>query len=384
MNPAIVIIGFNRPKSLKNVLSSISSANYLQSDIPLVISIDYQDSIEHDEVVKLAENFNWKFGNKRLIIHKKNLGLKEHVLSCGDLTNEYGSVIMLEDDLFVSPYYYTYSKKALEYYESDVNIAGVSLYNHKRNFINQLPFELISDSSDVYFLQIASSWGQAWTKNQWSNFRTWFSENKILSEFVPNYIINWPDTSWLKHFINYLVVNDKYFVYPTKSLSTNFGDSGTNNTNKNTDYQVPVFIGQKINFTEMNNCLNIYDSFFEISPKVLKKLNPKLNKYDFAVDMYGLKPLNIIKTKYLLSSKVLIEEKDKIFSFDLELKPMVFNIIHNEIGKVFNFSKTSNFHNLRKLNLENNIVFNYFIVKLSINKFIKLFFSIIKSKIMKS
>ena len=40
MKPAIVIAAYNRPDSLKRLLSFIDAASFIYDDIPLVISID--------------------------------------------------------------------------------------------------------------------------------------------------------------------------------------------------------------------------------------------------------------------------------------------------------------------------------------------------------
>ena len=93
-----------------------------------------------------------------------------------NILNIYENIIVLEDDLFVSPYFYKYANDALKFYNKTESIGGISLYNHKRNFLNTIPFELIPDSNDVFFLQIASSWGQAWSKKQWLGFKNWYNK----------------------------------------------------------------------------------------------------------------------------------------------------------------------------------------------------------------
>ncbi|PNW26694.1 glycosyltransferase [Formosa algae] len=140
INPALVVVTFNRPESLKRLLDSLNNAYYNEYNVPLIISIDYQNSIQHNEVVEIAENFKWTFGKKTIINHVENLGLKKHVLKCGDLVYDYDSIIMLEDDLFVSQEFYTTTIQLLNFYKSDDRIAGVSLYTHKKNFFKYISF----------------------------------------------------------------------------------------------------------------------------------------------------------------------------------------------------------------------------------------------------
>ncbi|HWV71967.1 MAG TPA: glycosyltransferase, partial [Pseudosphingobacterium sp.] len=281
MKPAIVIVGFNRPKSLERLLSSIRNGQYCHDDIDMVISIDYQNSEARREVLDIANKFSWNHGNKLVINHNENLGLRKHVLTCGDLTSQYQSIIMLEDDLVVSPYFYTYAQTMLSFYNNSPEIGGISLYNHKRNFCNKLPFEVLGErNSDVYFLQIASSWGQAWTAKQWKEFKEWYNKGQQLDveDLIPSEVISWPNSSWLKFFIKYLVVTNKYFVYPKNSLSTNFGDGGTHNLKSNSSYQVPLDLSDDpdLKLIPLNRSINVYDAFFEILPATLKKLNLQL------------------------------------------------------------------------------------------------------------
>lgn len=343
MKPAIVIVAYNRPYALINLLKSINEANYIETDISLVISIDYENSKEHLEVVKIVEDFSWRFGEKLIIKHEINLGLKEHVLTCGDLVDKFGSIIMLEDDLFVSPFYYTYSSKALLFYDNCDEIGGISLYSHKKNILNAFPFELIPEGKDMFFLQIASSWGQCWTKRQWNEFRIWLEgSNNNEWDKVPVGIANWPRTSWLKLFIKYLIYTNKFFAYPKDSMSTNFGFCGTHFTQKSVEYQVPLFLGEEIKLNEIKNTVNVYDSFFEIIPSRLIRLRPELKNVDFSIDLYGLKDLNSISTKFIISSKQNKNYKNKE-SYGLEFKPAVLNVVNNCKGNIFHFGNKEDF-----------------------------------------
>lgn len=370
MTPAIIVIAYNRPDSILRLFKSLSVANYLQKDVPLFISIDYQESENHDRVIEIVNNFEWPFGEKKVIAHQKNLGLKKHVLSCGNLVADYESIIMLEDDIFVSPYFYEYACEALCFYQDSNEIAGISLYCHKKNFVANLPFELIPDSYDVFFLQIASSWGQAWTKKQWFDFRDWMLVADHDLDYLPYSVKTWPESSWLKHFIRYLILKNKYFVYPTKSLSTNFGDSGTHNLNKNVEYQVPLFMGNSYRFVKISDSFNVYDAFFEILPSRLKLLVPELNQIDFSVDLYGKKELKNISTKYLLSSKIVKKDCSKmVSSFGLELKPNILNVFYTIKGDVFKLNLKDEFEEeTSSFDIFNSIVFEYFYTKLPLKK----------------
>lgn len=384
MSVAIVVVAYNRPRSLARLLNSLRNSTYEDRDVELVISIDYQDSANHDAVVKLASEFDWEYGEKTLIVHPTNLGLRSHVLFCGDLSEKYGAIIMLEDDLVVSPYFYKYATECLLFYADDTRIAGISMYNHTTNFSCNLPFQLVGECHDVYFLQIASSWGQAWSQRQWRSFRDWYAGNQVLddSDDIPTPIVNWPETSWLKYFIKFMVQRNLYFVYPKVSYSTNFSDNGTHNAATNPSYQVVLNFSNKsdIDLVRLEESINVYDSFFELSEAVLKKLAKLTVEQRLVVDFYGLKDLAKYEDSYAISSKSLIKGS-KGTSYGLDLKPMVMNVIYNNQGSCFHLSKCSNFDSKsRELKAELKF-FTYFFGNVSALGLLKILLDKLRTKV---
>ncbi|SFR48403.1 GNT-I family protein [Robiginitalea myxolifaciens] len=323
----IIVIAYNRPDSLSRLLKSLNRAVYSSKDIPLIISIDRAES--NGDVLTVAESFSWKHGDKQINYQEVNLGLRKHVLQCGDLSQDYGSVILLEDDLIVARDFYNYTSQALSFAESRPYISGVSLYNHKQNVLCQKQFSPMEDGYDNWYFQFASSWGQAWTSSQWRGFREWYKDQGVLeaSDDLPAYVSAWSEKSWLKYFIQYLVETKTYFLYPKIGLSTNFGDSGTHVQESNTDYQIPLFEGveKQYQFSDLDSSKSVYDVFFEN-----ENLNEALgvSQEELTVDLYGTK--HNPQTRYLLSSRKI--ERDVIKRFGRKLKPRDANIIHEISG----------------------------------------------------
>lgn len=323
----IVVIAYNRVKSLSRLLHSLRTAEYFNDKVDLVISIDYSGE---DAVYKLARNFEWPFGEKKVIQHPKNLGLRSHVLFCGSFTKEYKSICVFEDDIFVSPGFYNFAKQVIPFYKNNDSVAGISLYAHKWNqFVNR-PFAAIHDEYDIYFLQQAKSWGQIWIREQWNDFIAWYELNKtkdLTALDFPDQIAAWPDSSWLKYHMKYLVEKNKYFVYPKQSLSTNFNDVGTHAIMESNSYQVPLQMGAtKIyNFSKTIGIYNTYDIFFE--NKMLHKYLD-VDEHELTVDLYGNK--RYFK-KYLLTTKPL--DFEVIKTFGLRLRPHELNVILNVSGE---------------------------------------------------
>lgn len=335
--PVIVVVAYNRADSLKRLLQSLLYARDL-SEVKLIISIDNQEPHNLD-VKELAESFVWPFGEKEVHYQAEHMGLKKHVLKCGDLSQKYGSVIVLEDDLYVSPYFYTYARSAMEFYGKDEQIGGISLYNQPRQEGEELPFMPLSDHSDVYFLQLPSSLGQLWTKGQWAKFKTWFDTGPDLSTIsIPDYIYRWPETSWKKYFAAFLMDTGKYFVYPRVSLTTNFFDAGTHMSDSSShsgQSQLKLFSADPrfIPFSE-SNC--IYDMCLELITKSVRKLAVEQIDYDFELDLYGSKGIAKIKSPYVITSRPCHKP---VKGYRRALKPHEMNVLLNLEGNELNLCK---------------------------------------------
>lgn len=242
MRFAVVAVGYNRPASMSRLLKSILNADYQGDTVDLVISLD--KGARQAELVEIAEKIQWPYGEKIVRVFSERQGLRPHILQCGDLTKEnYDAVAVLEDDLIVSRGFYAYCKQMIAAYDTDDRIAGISLYKHRLNPGVRRPFEPEEGPHDVYFMQMAQSWGECWTSRMWKGFKTWYDgfDGEIVADVsFPQYISKWNQASWMKYFNKYIVENDLYYVYPYKSLTTNHTDVGEHSAIANNDFQVPL------------------------------------------------------------------------------------------------------------------------------------------------
>lgn len=339
IKPAIIVVAYNRPSSLQRLLNSLAIADYTGYDsITLIISIDYGNS---PEVISIAKNFSWQFGQKEIIIHTQNLGLKNHIIFCGDLTEKYHSVIILEDDLVVSPAFYDYTCQALNYFQDQSNISGISLYSYFYNEYAQVRFMPLDDGFDNYFLQSATSWGQVWTKNQWQDFKNWYKIHQLVSityqDKIPDKVVVWSDKSWKKYFIKYMILSKKYFVIPRISLTTNCSEAGANILSKQDNYHSYLLLqNKKFNFSNFNSSQAIYDAHYELEPRSLYQYLPWLKKYNLEFDFYGAKNLTRVESEYLITIR---DSHKPIKSYPLELIPSELNVALDLPGKFFHLTK---------------------------------------------
>ncbi|MFB8507641.1 glycosyltransferase family A protein [Enterococcus durans] len=337
---AIVIIAYNRDKSLKRLLESLEMADYNKQNVTLVISIDYS---ENEKVLKNAEDFRWHHGEKIIIKHSMSLGLKKHVLEVGDLTEKFDAIIVLEDDLIVSNQFYNFSVQAFEKFKNEESIAGISLYSFRTNPNNRISFYPNSNGYDNFFLQYAQSWGQVWWKSEWRNFRKWLTKkDNFESECsYPKNLNLWSENSWLKYHILFCIEKDKFFVYPLESFTGNFSEPGVHNQVIDSTFQSPLSTQKwrkEYNFSHVNEGVR-YDSFFE---RIFSKDKIIIGSKDFLgedieVDLYGDKEK--FEKNYCLSSKKL--EYEVVSSFGLQLKPHELNFIMNIQGEqIFLYNTT--------------------------------------------
>jgi hypothetical protein len=258
--PAIIVLAYRRPQSLQRLLISLKEAHYALDSIPLVISLDKGAS---NEVKNVANQFEWINGTKEIIEQTDKLGTRGHVLFAGDLSEKYGSVIVLEDDLGVSPWFYSYTLQALSFYHQ-TNIAGISLYGYQIAESNFQPFKPHHQDFDVYLMQFPSSWGQAWTHLQWQGFREWLKNNEPDENQLPLFVKDWSGASWKRDFLSYMLATGKYFVYPETSLSTNYGNKGVNFSLDMHLYRVPLETEEKqYRFGRAAEGITIINDWFE-------------------------------------------------------------------------------------------------------------------------
>lgn len=317
---AVVVITYTRLTSFSRVIKSLQLSDYEGDVVDLIISIDNDGT---DAISDYAKSIFWPHGNIRIIKHPNRLGLKKHVLSCGDLTKIYSSICVFEDDIYASPGFYGFAKRAVSEFSSNEMIAGISLYTPQWNQYVDRPFVSLDTGLDVFSMQVASSWGQVWTRNSWDEFRAWLKdkEDKDLHfPLLPAVVANWSKKSWLKFHNAYLAATGKYFIYPKVSLATNFSDDGEH-ARSNSVYQVPLLARpqREYRFNDRSVAMAKYDAYFE-SQNMFDVLGINPNEID--VNLYGNKPL---KKRFVLSLNPQGFAIEK--SFGMSLRPMELNVI---------------------------------------------------------
>ena len=337
INIAIVTVTYNRTDSLKRLLNSLEKANYGSEEPTLIISIDKSKT---DEVEKFADNYFWPYGKKIIRKHDKNLGLRNHMMSLGEWFEDFDALVVLEDDIIVSPCFYTYVRQATNKYMGNMDVCGISLYSFSRNYQTRLPFTPLSSEYDVFFMNCAMSWGEVWMKPQWNDFYEWYLENQEfpIEPHLPEQICKWKK-SWLKYHTKYCIEKNKYFLFPYVSLSSNNGDIGVHvGLGHNWGYQVSLQWGAKNSYSFPNKVSDAvcYDGFFE-NKALYQALG--LKEEDCCIDLYGTQCNRLRKRYWLTLAKT---DFPVIKSYALTLRPLEASVINGELGNEIFLYDTGN------------------------------------------
>lgn len=323
---AIVSVGYNRIKSQKRQLEAIKRADYTRYEsVPLVISIDCSGD---EELYNYARDFEWPHGEKYVIIREKRMGLKEHILACGDLTSYFKGIILLEDDIYVSKDFYNYTIQMEATYGDCPKVASISLYSNEMNGYCWLPLNRLHNEADVFADQAVSTWGEAWNTRMWTEFRDWLAKTDIPWEQIdmPHQIKEWTK-AWSKFYDAYMVMEDKYSIFPYTSLTTNFSDAGEHGSANNTIVQVSLQQGNRQYLTLPFEQLVKYDIYSNnlLLPELLG-----IPRKDICLDMYGVRP-NDKNCRYYLSVQRLPYKVIK--SYGLYMRPQELNVIEDIAGE---------------------------------------------------
>ena len=171
----LVLFVYNRPWHTQQTIESLQK-NELAKESELFIYSDAPknetDVLKVNEVRKYIRSIS---GFKKIIIIKrnKNWGLANSIIDgVTKIVNDYGKIIVLEDDLVISPYFLKFMNEALEFYKDEKKVWHISGWNY--------PIE--SDGlEDTFLWRAMNCWGWATWSDRWSYYEK--DTQKIATQF---------------------------------------------------------------------------------------------------------------------------------------------------------------------------------------------------------
>jgi hypothetical protein len=168
----IAIFTYNRPGHTERLLNSLK-LNPVDKGYLIFIYCDGAKKTEHLDSVKETRRIvkaNMPNGAK-IIERDENFGLAKSIITgVTDLCNQYGKVIVLEDDLVLSPYTLDYFNAALDKYENIDRVMHISAYM----------YPVKTSLKDSFFYREATCWGWATWQSAWEHFES--DAEKLVNE----------------------------------------------------------------------------------------------------------------------------------------------------------------------------------------------------------
>ncbi len=160
----IIVFAYNRPRHIKRTVDALKRNRYAdQSD--LIIYSDGPKEGESDSQIRMVREYlNSISGFRSITITErvKNIGLANSMISgVTEVVDKFDKVIVVEDDLDLSPDFIRFMNEALNQYDNDERVMQIS--GHMFN----LSFE---SETDAVFLPFTTSWGWATWKRAWDCF----------------------------------------------------------------------------------------------------------------------------------------------------------------------------------------------------------------------
>ena len=288
----IVLFTYNRPWHTQQTIEALQK-NELASESELII---YSDEAKNqnarqsvDEVRAYLDNISG-FKKVTIIRRDKNWGLANSIIDgVTNIVNQYGRIIVLEDDLVTSPFFLKFMNDALEFYKNEKRVWHISGWN----------YPIVADGFEDFFLwRGMNCWGWSTWSDRWQYFEKnidqtiasfskedikKFNFDGVAPDFWNQVIANKKGKidTWAIFWYGSIFKQDGLCLNPTQTLVENIGNdsSGTNFGNS----KIYTSKNKTNNIIKLNTLAIEEDKFLEKIKdfyKMHKKTNlQKLFKY---------------------------------------------------------------------------------------------------------
>ncbi|PWT79240.1 MAG: glycosyl transferase [Bacteroidetes bacterium] len=291
----ILLFTYNRPRHTKNTIEALKR-NKLADESELIIFSDASRNEKMEESVqKVRDYLRTIVGFKKIQIieREKNYGLGNNIIDgVNCVVNQYGKVIVLEDDLLTAPYFLEFMNKSLSVYENSDDVISVHGFSYPVK--QKLP--------ETFFIRGADCLGWGTWKRAWKFFEPDGSKLlRKLMETKQTYHFDFNDSypftqmlkdqiagknnSWAVRWYASAFLENKYTLYPNKSLVYHAGNDGTG-TNSGFDSVLNVQMSKSpikvhpISIEENKSAFEAFAAFYRKlhRPGLFYKVKSKLKK----------------------------------------------------------------------------------------------------------
>jgi hypothetical protein len=171
----IILFVYNRPDHTRKTIEALV-ANKYANESELIIYSDAPKNQKAEEGVQAVRFYIKKvrgFKSLSVIERDKNWGLANSIIDgVTNIVNQYGKVIVLEDDIVTSPYFLKFMNDGLNYYENVKNVWHISGWNHPIGS---------EGLRTAFFWRTMDCWGWATWHDRWQYFEK--NVDKLIMEF---------------------------------------------------------------------------------------------------------------------------------------------------------------------------------------------------------
>ena len=236
MPAPIVVFVFNRPGHTRRTIESLA-ANDLASDSHLFVYSDGPRGPEEQARVAAVRDYVGKIDGFRQVTVKerpRNYGLADSISGgVTEIVQRYGRVIVLEDDMVLSPFFLRYMNDALAFYENNEQVMHIAGY--------MLPIDP-TGLPETFFMRQSSCWGWATWARAWQFFSRGddafdsFSEEDIQRFNLDGYNDYWVQAeanlegrlkTWAVYWYACVFKQRGLCLHPRTSLVDNIGHDGS-------------------------------------------------------------------------------------------------------------------------------------------------------------
>lgn len=289
----VLLFTYNRPSHTRQTLEALMN-NELCSETELYIYSDgYKSKSDKNEVLKVRKLIHSIDGLKKIHIveNPHNIGLAKNIIEgVTRIVNEYGKVIVLEDDLITAPQFLSFMNEALERFENEEKIGHIHGFCYP---IKGLP--------EAFLIKWIGSWGWATWKRAWQIFNPDGQEllneikrRKLSKQFDFNgkypYTrmlkrqVNGENDSWAIRWNATLFLNDMLSLNAGKSLVQNIGFDGSGiHSGSDEIYSTDLFKG-KLNIEipeiiENKSARKAFEKYYGLTNSFGAKAKRRINRF---------------------------------------------------------------------------------------------------------
>ena len=161
----VIIFVYNRPQHTRETVEALLKNDLADQSDLTVFSDAAKNSGAAQQVQEVRDYLKTITGFKsvRIVEREENWGLAKSIIQgVTEVVNQYGKVIVLEDDIVTSPAFLQFMNQALNFYEEQKRIWHVSGWSY--------PIET-EGLDDVFLWRAMNCWGWATWADRWQYFK---------------------------------------------------------------------------------------------------------------------------------------------------------------------------------------------------------------------